>query len=918
MAAKEDPGGAVTHYKYDTEGNLVQVTDAFGNSICYTYDGTGKCTSETDVLGNRTVYAYTPAGKIERILYPNGTEERRVYKNGQLEKVYKPNGERQQYGYDGNGNIIAVLDGTGKEVRYIYDALDRLVRQETGEGARSFEYDSAGNLMLYMDENGNATRYGHSPNGNLTKVTDALGNETCYSYDCMGGLIKIRQAGEQGMVQETIYERDLEGRVIKTTDPAGYAERYAYDKNGRMAERQDKDGFRTMFRYGEAGDITGISYGDGRSVLLSYDALHHLEEIKDWDGTTKIVTDALGRTLSVTGPDGRKVSYEWGAGGEKRALTYPDGQRAEYSYNARGLLEGLTVGKGTIRYGYDGTGRLVRKELPNGAATSYAYDRQGRIQRICHEAAGFQEDYRYQYDAAGNKIKAEKDRGGIEEGQGCFAYRYDALNRLVQVEKDGERLRGYGYDPFGNRTEKREYVDGVEKVTRYFYNEKNQLLSEVDGGVEKSYQYDRRGNMTGVAVGGEQVRQFTFDAAGRMCSSAELEGGFVKKAGYRYNGLGQRTGQDIWRIKRESANGIGALADVPVPEMPEERIRYTMDLTRAYHNLLSLEVGDRGQDFYWDGNVAAVGEDGEENYYILDDLGSPARLLDGVGGSREAYGYDEFGVDLFGKPGEPCRRQLQPFGFTGYQLEEAGGLYFAQARRYDAGIGRFTSEDFIRGAAVAPYTLNHYGYCWNRPLDLVDLNGLWAEELETAAKAVTKVVALAAIGACIISGGPILALAVVTAAAVAGVISGCANEKIGGSYINGWVGGAIGGGSQTLAGSINPAVFVLGGSLNGVGSAITDYLDNIDPTNNKYKTDEEILRDARTNAMKGMVYSIPGTFMGWAVDSANADIAGTKSLMPSYTEFFGEGLNQFFGAFDNLWLAVDSINGGAKYEEIKE
>lgn len=906
----------MTHYKYDMEGNLEQVTDAYGNSICYIYDGAGKCTGETDVLGNRTVYAYTPAGKIERILYPNGTEERRVYKNGQLEKVYKPNGERQQYGYDGNGNIIAVLDGTGKEVRYIYDALDRLVRQETGEGARSFEYDSAGNLMLYTDENGNVTRYGHSPNGNLTKVMDALGNETCYSYDCMGGLIKIRQAGEQGMVQETIYERDLEGRVIKTTDPAGYAERYAYDKNGRMAERQDKDGFRTMFRYGETGDIMGISYGDGRSVLLSYDALHHLEEIKDWDGTTKIVTDALGRTLSVTRPDGQAVSYEWGAGGEKRALTYPDGQRTEYSYNARGLLEGLTTGKGTIRYGYDETGRLVRKELPNGAATSYAYDRQGRIRQIRHEGTGFQEDYRYQYDAAGNKIKAKKDRGGIEEGQGCFAYRYDALNRLVQVEKDGKRLRGYGYDPFGNRTEKREYMDGVEKVTRYSYNEKNQLLSEVDGGVEKSYQYDRRGNMTGMAVGGKQVRQFTFDAAGRMCSSAELAGGFVKKAGYRYNGLGQRTGQDIWRIRRESVDGTGALSDVPVPEMPEEKIRYTMDLTRAYHNLLSLETGDKKQDFYWDGNVAAMEEDGEESYYILDDLGSPARLLDGVGGSREAYGYDEFGADLFGKPGEPCRRQLQPFGFTGYQLEEAGGLYFAQARRYDAGIGRFTSEDFIRGAAVAPYTLNHYGYCWNRPLDLVDLDGLWAEELETAAKAIAWGVAIVAVAACIAAGGPIVTLAIATGAAVAGVINGYANEEVGGSYINGWAGGAVSGGLQMWAGAGNPLRFITAGGVNGIGSVITDVLDNIDPTNDKYKTSDEIYRDMRIAEIKGMAWSIPGALMGAGVDEANKNPETIGAVMKNYTRRFGEGLNQFFGATDTLMMVIDNFDGrnkGADY-----
>lgn len=57
-------------------------------------------------------------------------------------------------------------------------------------------------------------------------------------------------------------------------------------------------------------------------------------------------------------------------------------------------------------------------------------------------------------------------------------------------------------------------------------------------------------------------------------------------------------------------------------------------------------------------------------------------------------------------------------------MDSVGVLYFAQARRYDAGVGRFISEDFIKGHIAAPYTMNHYNYCWNRPLDLVDLNGM--------------------------------------------------------------------------------------------------------------------------------------------------------------------------------------------------
>ena len=107
--------------------------------------------------------------------------------------------------------------------------------------------------------------------------------------------------------------------------------------------------------------------------------------------------------------------------------------------------------------------------------------------------------------------------------------------------------------------------------------------------------------------------------------------------------------------------------------------------------------------------------------YLQDDLGSPMHLLNEDGKIRESYGYDEFGMELFSEENRGGR--IQPFGYTGYQMEEAGGVYYAQARRYDAGAGRFISEDKIKGFTSMPYTLNQYSYCWNRPLDYVDLDG---------------------------------------------------------------------------------------------------------------------------------------------------------------------------------------------------
>lgn len=100
--------------------------------------------------------------------------------------------------------------------------------------------------------------------------------------------------------------------------------------------------------------------------------------------------------------------------------------------------------------------------------------------------------------------------------------------------------------------------------------------------------------------------------------------------------------------------------------------------------------------------------------------------LTGSGEIRESYGFDEFGQALFPEQ----ERRAQPFGYTGYQMEEAGGLYYAQARRYDAGAGRFVSEDRERYRRFRwPKTLNQYIYCENNPTVYIDPSGNYIEDI---------------------------------------------------------------------------------------------------------------------------------------------------------------------------------------------
>ena len=128
--------------------------------------------------------------------------------------------------------------------------------------------------------------------------------------------------------------------------------------------------------------------------------------------------------------------------------------------------------------------------------------------------------------------------------------------------------------------------------------------------------------------------------------------------------------------------------------------------------------GDSTQTYFWDGNVISYEANGERNYYLQDELGSPIRIEDEAGKTRETYGYGAFREDLYGNQGE-----LQPFGYTGYQIDTVAGTYYTQAREYQPDVGRFQEMDLIKGVVVNPQTQNIYKYCMGNPFRYIDPTG---------------------------------------------------------------------------------------------------------------------------------------------------------------------------------------------------
>ena len=727
-------------YRYDGEGNLIEAEDALGNTVSMEYDGNGNLIKETNQLGESRSYAYTPLGDVESITDEAGRITcYRYQKGGLLEKIRYADGTEEAFTYDANGNLETHTLATGFVLRYGYDSMDRIVEITGSEGERkSYTYDALGNVTSMTDGEGNTTRYAYTLSGQLAKVTDALGNETEYQYDVCDRLIEIRQYGVEGSLKDdtevsgmdaelleaerqngrnrqcqiTRYTRDLRGQVTETVDALGQKETYTYDKKGQLLGKLDKEGYLTKYAYTKQGDLSGIQYADGKEVKLSYNPLRQLIEIQDWLGSTRITPDALGRAEKVQYPDGREVSYTYGKAGERRSITYPDGTTVFYGYDEQFRLSELKEGDSIITYGYDPVGRLCEKQFPNGTKTTYRYDRKDQLTELVHQdKEGILDRYTYLYDLLGNKTGITKERRGLERESGQYRYGYDALGRLSEIQKDGEIQYRYGYDAFGNRTWKEERGE----QTSYQYNALNQLVSERQGEIRKEYGYDKRGNLTAILENGAWKKRYVYGAMNRLEEAVDAAG---KQARYQYNGLGHRVGKQEGVLPKEKLEKLDPQRRVGMEIGNSRQITYTLDLTRQYHNLLERTEESRNQRYFWDGNVAAYEENGERNYYLQDELGSPLRIEDSAGRIKESYGYGAFGEDLYQNQGE-----IQPFGYTGYQRDSVSGTYYAQAREYLEENGRFAEQDIIAGIIDRPQTINKYKYCINNPFLYFDPTG---------------------------------------------------------------------------------------------------------------------------------------------------------------------------------------------------
>lgn len=111
---RTDPAGNVTKYAYDTENNLLSITDANTHTTNFAYDAFGRVTKTT-----------FPSGYIET------------------------------YGYDADNNLTSKTDRKNQTIQYVYDALNRQTQKTYPDSTTAaYTYDLLGKILQVNDPTG--------------------------------------------------------------------------------------------------------------------------------------------------------------------------------------------------------------------------------------------------------------------------------------------------------------------------------------------------------------------------------------------------------------------------------------------------------------------------------------------------------------------------------------------------------------------------------------------------------------------------------------------------------------------------------------------------------------------------------------------------------------------------------------------
>jgi RHS repeat-associated protein len=482
-------------YAYHTEGELASHTDALGHAEGWEYDGLHRMIKATLRNGVSFYYQYDP----------ESGHCVRTWGDGGLHDV------RIEIDFE-KGETVT--HGTNRARRYLWNN-GVVYREETfgGEWAVERIYDDDEILVARKNGAGEETVYEHDARGNLIKETDAAGNVQTWEY--VDDLC-VRHVDGAGL--ETRYVHDHHGWMVGITLPGGFTYQMELNREGQLAAIHGKEGLYRRFEHDAHNnlcaevtsrgarrayrfDALGRPYEQvdaiGRRYLVSYDEVGQVREIHRPDGTKLLATyDRLGKIATATDALGNVSRAEHGGTGHLARLVQPDGQIFRFLYDSdERLIQILNPRLEKYELEYDRADQIVVERPFDGRLISYQYDRAGRVTRVDHPENEWRE---YQYDKLGQVVE---DRGDDV----TITFARDPLGRIekaVSQDVTGKVVNEIERDHLGRVTA--DICNG--RAVRFEYDSEGRRAARVTpSGDRTEYHYDEEDDCVGVTHQGKRV-----------------------------------------------------------------------------------------------------------------------------------------------------------------------------------------------------------------------------------------------------------------------------------------------------------------------------------------------------------------------------------------------------------------------------
>jgi YD repeat-containing protein len=396
-----NPAGQGTTFAYWSGGLLRRFTDPNQNASAFTYDPTGLLIKDEDAAGghtmlnrsgNNTSYAVSTTsaeGRVRSYTVSNGVD-RSVQRTST-----DASGLTASSASDGKGgtnaNTPAGMEMSQIErpdVRFGMQAPvgSAFVRTPSGlqmfvEATRTVQHSNPsnpGSEVVRVESKSNingreSVSTFHRPSRTLT-TTSPMGRTSSAVFDASDHLQSLTVPG----ITPAGFVYDGRGRLTGVSQ-GSRTTMFGYDARNRLTTTTDPLGRTVGFNYDDADRVMRQTLADGRFIGFTYDAKGNVTAItppsRPQHSFTMTPVDLPASYAPPAVANGGPTLYDYNRDRQLTLVTRPDSKTIRFGYDGGGRLASLTIGRGAYTFGYETTSGQIRSvETPDGDRITYGYD----------------------------------------------------------------------------------------------------------------------------------------------------------------------------------------------------------------------------------------------------------------------------------------------------------------------------------------------------------------------------------------------------------------------------------------------------------------------------------------------------------------------------------------------------------------